>query len=999
MRHYRHRIERDLRALLKGDVEFDRVSRYLYSTDAGLSQILPLGVVSPRDTDDVERLVRYAAERGLPLVPRGAGSGLAGGAVGEGLQVDFSRYMNRILEFAEDGSSVRVQPGLTMGSLNQAARELGRFFAPDPSSENYCSLGGMVGTNSSGARSVAYGSTKDHVLSLELVMADGSRFSAGSMTGDSPQLARLLSSGTLAGRAFSSILPQLTERREEILASLPRVVKNCCGYRIEAVTAENGQLHPQKLFVGAEGTLGLVTEMNLRLLPLPGRRGICMVYFPSVFACGEAVDGILALAPTAVEIMDSRFLGLVRSHYSQVDAMLPPQTDTALLIEFEAENDELLDERFRALRRHLDGGAALKMVRPADEAEANLLWRIRKSAVALAQRAPGPRRALPFIEDVTVHPSEVPAYIDFLQKLFDRYQLDAVMVGHVGDGNIHTRPRLDPKDSADMRVMDEVAEEVSRYVLSVRGTWSGEHGDGLARTPYVRRLYGPRIYSLFEGVKEAFDPQGILNPGKKTGPQLDAVMPQPHLRFPAHYRTLPQNPRLNFGNADYELEIEKCHGCANCKSTVETTMCPIYKATRREHASPRAKANLLRSIITGELDPEGAYGSAAVKQVTDYCIVCGMCAVECPSNVNIPKLMLEAKSRYREKHRGGPADILLGHAETASKWGARTSRVTNRIVNQPLLRRLGQPLTGVDRRRVIAEFAASPFAEAAPAVPTRVEAEQPGIPTHIDVAAHRRVAYFYDLFANFNDPELARKVVKVLRAHGLEVVLPPQKGSGVPEMLNGYADAARRAAEANVLSLAASVDDGDAPVASEPTASFAFKVHYPDYLGGQACSKVANAIHDLGEFLVRFRADHPDDSPCATALPPGSIAELAARAWTGSDSSAPGATLRVAYHLPCHLRAQQVGSPALELLAEIPGLELINLDAGCCGMAGTFGMKRTSYDLSLTAGGPVFDRIAQVKPDLVATECSTCRMQIEQATGLPAIHPIMILAAAYGLAR
>ena len=384
--------------------------------------------------------------------------------------------------------------------------------------------------------------------------------------------------------------------------------------------------------------------------------------------------------------------------------------------------------------------------------------------------------------------------------------------------------------------------------------------------------------------------------------------------------------------------------------------------------------------------------------MTDYCIVCGMCAVECPSNVNIPKLMLEARAKYRRETPRGPADTLLGHAETASKWGVRTSRVANRSVNQPLLRRLGQPLTGVDRRRVIAEFAARPFAEpATPAVPTQVEAEQPGVPTQIKAAAHRRVAYFYDLFANFNDPELARTVAKVLRAHGLEVVLPPQKGSGVPEMLNGYADAARRAAEANVLSLAASVDDDDALVASEPTASFAFKVHYPDYLGGQACSKVANAIHDLGEFLVRFRADHPDDSPCAAALPLGSMPELVARAWTGSDSSAPRATLRVAYHLPCHLRAQQVGSPALELLAQIPGLELVNLDAGCCGMAGTFGMKRTSFDLSLAAGGPVFDRIAQVRPDLVATECSTCRMQIEQATGLPAIHPVMLLAKAYGL--
>ena len=463
-------VARDLRRLLRGDVEFDDISRQLYATDAGLNQVTPLGVVSPRDTEDVVHLVEYAAEQGLPLIGRGMGSGLAGGAVGAGIQVDFTRYMNRVLEIAPDGSWARVQPGLVMANLNQEAAKHGAFFAPDPSSENYCSLGGMIGTNSSGARTVAYGGTKDHVLALETVLADGSIFRRAPLGRDRRRNGALLGRrharrpGLRASPARTAGKRRGDRRRHapggKELLGLPagddlrgrrrrQRAGAYGGHRRpgrRCATAPGRLVHLQKLFVGAEGTLGLVTEATLNLVPLPRRRGIAMAYFPSVFASGEAVPGILALGPTAVEIMDSRFLALVRKHDSRVDAMLPERTDTALLIEFEGADDAEVDEKFAALGRHLAGTGALKMVRAPTAEEADRLWTVRKSAVALALRMPGPRRALPFIEDVTVHPDEVPGYVDFLQKLFDREKVDAVMYGHVGDGNIHTRPLLDPKD-------------------------------------------------------------------------------------------------------------------------------------------------------------------------------------------------------------------------------------------------------------------------------------------------------------------------------------------------------------------------------------------------------------------------------------------------------------------------------------------------------------------------------------------------------------------------
>ncbi len=963
--------------MIRGDIEFDPISRYLYATDAGLNQVEPLGVVSPRDAEDVIRLVSYAAEQGLSLVPRGMGSGLAGGAVGTGIQVDFTRYMNSILEVAPDGSWARVQPGVVMASLNQHLKTYGTFFAPDPSSENYCSLGGMIGTNSSGARTVAYGGTKDHVLALEVVLADGSTFSARPYADGSPQLAALLAAKTGAGHAFASVVPELLEKQEIIAGGMPRVVKNCSGYRVETVLGHAAHLgvansdapvvfQLQNMFVGAEGTLGLVTEATLNLVPLPALRGIAMAYFPSVFASGEAVPGILALSPTAVEIMDSRFLGLVRKHDSRVDAMLPERTDTALLVEFEGQDEGELDEKFAGLRRHLDTTAALKMVRATSAAETDRLWTVRKSAVALALRMPGPRRALPFIEDVTVHPTEVPDYVDFLQRLFDREGVDAVMYGHLGDGNIHTRPLLDPKDPDDLRTMQRLYDEVSTYVLGIRGTMSGEHGDGLLRTPYVRQMYGEEIYALFESIKNAFDPQGVMNPGKKVGPQEESGSLLRDLRYGAGYRTVPQEPILHFPGTEYEREIEKCHGCGQCKSTVVTTMCPTYKATRREHASPRAKANLLRSIITGALDPESTHGEAAAKTVADYCIVCGMCAVECPSNVNIPKLMLEAKTKYRAAHPGALTDMILGRAEIVSRLGHASAPLANRLLRQPMVRRLARPLVGIDSRRPMPPFARRTFSESGRAhggpLPERFPA-----PT---------VAYFYDLFAEYNDPRLAQTVQRILEAHGIQVLLPEQRASGIPEMLYGYFESARAAAEFNIRAFLPAVNAGAALVSAEPTATFAFKVHYPDYAPSPDCSVVANATHDLGEFLVRFRADHSENVPAARPLP--------------------SYYRRVAYHQPCHLKAQQIDNPGLELLREIPGLEVVDLAAGCCGMAGTFGMKADTYELSMLTGKPLFDRIAEVAPDLVVSECSTCRMQIAQGTGLPTVHPVTLLARAYG---
>ncbi|NLE74094.1 MAG: FAD-binding protein [Actinobacteria bacterium] len=964
-------LEKDLRRLIRGDVEFDPISRHLYATDGSIFQIEPLGVVSPRDADDVARLVAYASQHSVPLVARGAGSGLAGAALGTGLQVDFTRYMNRILEFAPDGSWVRVEPGVIMGELNRRAKSYGTFFAPNPSSENYCSLGGMIGCNSSGSRSVAYGGTKDHVLALNIVLHDGRTFEAGTLGRDSAELAQLLQGDSLPARAFRNLVTTLEEQASIIEASLPRVMKNASGYRVETVLEpESGLVHLHKIFVGAEGTLGLVTEATLNLVPLPGKRAIAMAYFPTVFSAGETVFPILGLKPTSLEIMDAGFLRFVRRNDPKIDALVPANADTALLVEFEAADDSQLAEQLESLQSLLAGGDAME-IRPAfDAAEQKQLWAVRQAAVPLLQKLPGPKRITEFIEDVTVHPDVLAKYMNKLTRILAGFGSEAIMYGHAGDGNIHTRPVLDLKQSSDLAIMQKMMDEVMDYALEIQGTPSGEHGDGLIRSPYVRRVYGDDVYNIFKSIKRTFDPNDIFNPGKKIVYESEGGGVGRNLRYGPAYWTFDQPTYLLFPDGEYEREIEKCHGCGQCKSAVGTSMCPIFKATRREHASPRAKANLLRNIIQGKLHPYDTYAEEAFKNVIDYCIECGMCAVECPSNVNIPKLMLEAKSKYRSLAKPNNVERVLGNAGLVFEAGHILAPVANAVMKQQPLRGIGERVVGIDRRRALPNFAGRTLSQRLRRRGkdmVKGSATTPG-----DYSAH--VAFFYEMYANYNDPDLAFIMEELLRSHGVDVVFPHQKSSGILDMAYGLPAKASEIARYNVNTVLPYVRADAILVSGEPTATFAFRAHYADYLDDPVVAEVSAATRDLGEFLYEWRSAHPEQAPAPVAMP-----------------------LTLAYHMPCHLKAQCLSYTFYDLVAQVPDVQLVDLDAGCCGMAGTFGTKAGTFELSMLAGRPVFDRVETLKPDLVLSDCSSCRMQIEQATGVATMHPAELLAHLYGI--
>ena len=609
----------------------------------------PLGVVSPRDAEDVVRLVEYAAEHGLPLVGRGMGSGLAGGAVGAGIQVDFTRYMNRVLEIAPDGSWARVQPGVVMAYLNQARGQARDLLRPRPFQREL----------------LQPGRHDRHQLlrrpHRRLRRHQGPRAGPGGGAGrrkplpgaaarpraapnSPPSLRRNL---WPAGRS-PQILPELRANAATIAAAMPRVVKNCCGYRLETVFDErppgawhaDGSRSPARARSSApKARSGWSPRPPSTWCRCPRGGASPWPTSPRSSPPARRCPGILALAPTAVEIMDSRFLALVRKHDSRVDAMLPERTDTALLIEFEGADDAEVDEKFAALAPPPGRHRRLKWSGPQTAEETDHLWTVRKSAVALALRMPGPRRALPFIEDVTVHPTEVPGYVDFLQRLFDRESVDAVMYGHVGDGNIHTRPLLDPKDPADLRTMQRLYDEVSAYVPGSPGHHVGRARGRPAPHPLpAPDVRGRRLLPLLSG-QECVRSPGSTEPGQEGraagGERQPASRSAVRLRLPHLAAEAPPA----FPASEYEREIEKCHGCGQCKSTVATTMCPTYKATGARLRRP-GEGNLLRAIITGAR-PE-PYGERRPRR---HRLLHRLrrCALECTvARQHSPKLMLEA---------------------------------------------------------------------------------------------------------------------------------------------------------------------------------------------------------------------------------------------------------------------------------------------------------------------------------------------------------------------
>jgi FAD/FMN-containing dehydrogenase/Fe-S oxidoreductase len=953
----RGHIHDDLKGILKGDILFDPLSRALYSTDASIFQVTPLGVVVPRDEEDVQALVRYAGEHQLTLIPRGAGTGLAGEALGQGLIVDLSRYLRSILKIGSE--TVRVQPGVVFRELNAKLATIGRRFAPDPTSGVQCTIGGMLATNASGAHALRYGYTRDHVAQLRIVLDNGEPVSV-------TRLSRWGSEEPAAGR-FGDILRQvrtLLEGNQELVRSCqPRTPFNRCGYLLQDVLTPD-HLDLPRLLVGSEGTLGIFTEATLRTIPLPADRALVLFAFDSLDRALQAAQRALPSGPAACDLIDRRLLTLARGRAAEVKALVPADAEAVLLVEYEAiavaaARDcalELVD-RLHALER-----LAQYAITAFKDEEIESLWALRETVLPSLYGLSGGTQPVAFVEDVGVPVEELPSYLHRVQEVLKRQETTASFLIHAGAGQVHTRPFLDLQRPEEVARLWVLAEEIHGIALDLGGTVSTQHGTGLARTPWVARQYG-RLYPVMRELKAIFDPRQLFNPGKIIGPSPG--MPAWPLRSNPAAAAAPEGWLLHWQPGEVRAESMKCNGCGHCRTeTTAERMCPLFRATHAEAGTPRAKANLLRSLLQEGTDPR-QLASDEVREVADLCVNCRMCATECPAHVQIPKLMLEAKAANTAEHGLDRTDWTLSRTESFAAVASTFATLVNAGLASKTVRWLLEGILGVSRRRKLPAFAPRSFLR---------RAARRGWTRRLHSTNRPRVAYFVDVFANYNDPLVAEAVVAVLHHNGIEVYVPPgQRGCGMAPLAYGDVEAAREVAEHNLRILANLARDGYTILCSEPTAALMLKHDYPNLVEDPDARLVAERIVEWTTFLWeiytsgRLRTDfHRLD-------------------------------LAVGHHVPCHLKAlgQPPAGPAL--LALIPGLRVHTIDVSCSGMAGTFGLKARNYETSLVAGWPMLDELNRPRSLFGSTECSTCRLQMQEGAGKRTLHPAQYLALAYGL--
>lgn len=999
----RKRIEEDLRGQIAGDVRCDDLFVQLYASDASIYEVRPMGVVRPRTLGDVVATVRYAAENQIPLHPRGSGSGLAGESLGPGLVVDFSRYFRRILETTEN--SVRVQSGAVLNRLNAHLAKSGRLFGPDPAMAHVTTMGSVVALDAAGSRWPRYGSARRHILALEVVLANGEvarlqrhalpppdATRAESSPAD-PQLAELPASESLL--PLVSGLDGILRRHEQAIRDhRPLSCVNRSGYQLHDLRVDN-EIDLARLMAGSEGTLALVTEVTVSTDSLPCHLGRALLFFDSLDKAVHGAIGLQSQRPAACDLMDRRHLSLARENDPRYDLLIPQAAEAVLLVEHHADTaDELRDQlaqTCRLLQEKLKLASSSYVA--SDQLDNEMLWHLAKRFVPTLYRLKGSTRPIPFVEDIALPPDALPEFLQRLQTTLKKQQVTASVFGHALHGQLHVRPFLDLANVNDVCKMETLADEIYSHVWDLKGTISGEHGDGLSRTPYVARQFGPLV-EAFREVKELFDPQGILNPGKIVPtqdryltdnlrhisyPLLDTLAMASQIAPPAEKE---QKARTDDQTTLVELQLDwqpeemayvarACNGCAACRTLEsDTRMCPIFRFAPREEASPRAKANLARGILTGALPP-GTVFEDACKEIADLCVHCHMCRLECPANVDIPKLMVEAKAAHLSTKGQGLYDWALTRVDSLCSVASRLSRVANWAIANRFARWLIERSLGIAQGRKLPQFARHPFLQVA--VRRRLHRPRHGLAGR--GGSVEKVLFFVDTYANYCDTDLAEALVAILEHNGISVYVPDaQRYAALPMIAQGMLEPARRIAEQNIALLAEAVRQGYTIVSTEPSAVLALTHEYPMLLDGDHDAQlVAANTMEACHYLWRWHQKGQlqlDFAPLAAS---------------------------VGYHAPCHQKALEVGTPAVNLLGLIPGLQVEELEKGCCGIAGIYGLKRKNYRNSLRAGLPLLTEMRAGAFQLGATECSTCKIQMEQGTTKPTIHPIKLVALAYGL--
>lgn len=923
------------------EIRFDTLTRQLYATDASVYQLTPLAVAFPKTPEQAGSAIRAAAESGVPVTPRGAGTGLTGGAVGDGLVIDFARYNRRIFDLDLDRQTVRVQPGVVLDQLNAYLKPHGYWFGPDVATSSRATLGGMIANNSSGARVPVYGVTSDHVVGLEVVLADGR---VGRVTADScdfPEIADHVRRLVEAGAA-------LVEER------FPKgLLKHAPGYGFDKYLREHGNL--LKILSGSEGTLVGISSAELNIVPLPSKRGLGLLFFASVMEAMQATVELLDLEPVAVEHIDrvlfDQTIGQLAFEPARAFLRLDDEPCEAILIvEFFDDCEAKLEELSR--RR-----IGLRITTTMDAAEMNLVWDLRKKGLTLLTGCKGARKPTEGIEDAAVRPEQLPAYVGRLQGIFDRLGLSASFYGHAASGLLHVRPVVDLHDAEDLRKYRRVAEDVSALVKEFKGSLAAEHGVGIARTEFLKEHLGSDLLELMAKVKTLFDPKNVMNPGKVIDDgryKFDT-----HLRHdPAHAIELPFTPTLKFASKDESFlgNLEQCNGCGGCRKDVPT-MCPTYLATGEEIMATRGRANAIRAALEGRLEGDDLFSDELDAAISN-CLSCKACKAECPSNVDLALLKAELLHAKHARHGLTLRERLLTDVDFLGRLAMVAPGVANTVMEWSWLRKFMDDKLGISARRPLPPFSSYRFdhwfSKRAP----------------VPAGKRGRVILWDDTFVRYYEPNVGQSAVKVLEAAGFEVMLPKGRACcGRPAFSGGRLDLASRLGRHNV-GLFLNQGGSEPILFLEPSCYSMFIEDYRE-LGISQCDKVAARCVLFEQFIDDLLASEPDALEFASGYH-----------W-------------VAIHAHCHAKALTDTSVQTRLARRLPNSDVRMLDTGCCGMAGAFGALSAKYDLSVQVAQPLVRQINELTAGTTVVASGTsCRHQIDHLTDVKPVHMAELLAEA-----
>ena len=964
----RHRLAGEFR----GEVLSEPFAQVLYGSDASLYQKSPLLAVVPREPEDLEILVRACLECEVPLTPRGGGTSLAGQAVGSGVAVDTSKYLNRLLRVVPEESWCEVEPGLVISQLNSQLAATGLMFAPDPATVEHATVGGAIANNSSGTRSVLYGKTVDHVQSLTFLCGLGELHQFRSMSKEAVE--RSLEAGGRGAELVRKLVRLVRNNAELIAERFPKILRRVSGYNLDdlsrglhalgLVSQEfQGQraplappirdFNPAKILVGSEGSLGLFTRARLHLTPRPKARGLLVSHYRGLKAAllGNAV--LMETGPAASELMDKMLLDLARAQLSLSRQMgfLQGEPEAVVLTEYFGESrSEVVSKLESAAKLLSSHGGSYAHPYFTDEAEMARIWQVRKAGLPLLLGLPGGRKPIAFIEDTAVDPSRLVEYVERFDEIVRKHQTTAAYYAHASVGCLHIRPLLDLRQSEDISRMQALSEEVSDLVVEFGGSMSGEHGDGLARGLWNEKQFGPVLYELFREVKRLFDPKGILNPGMV----VDSPSMTESLRLGQPYRPLQLATELDWSReGGFLAAAELCNGAGVCRKIERGTMCPSFMVTGDEEHSTRGRSNLLRAILSGRLPAEELHGSR-LQQALDLCLECKACKSECSSGVDVAKMKFEVASGYYKTHRVPWRVQVFARADLMSRLGSALAPVSNWVLNSPL-KPLVQHLVGLAPERSFPSFARQNFWDWWRGHEGRqVQAGRP------------RVVLFVDTFNGYLEPWVAQSAVTVLERLGYAVTIADRNCCGRPMISKGLSDLARQHAKDNVNRLRRFVADEIPIVGLEPSCISALRDDYFSLIDDPDLLPLSKLCMTFEEFL------QDKELPLGEGAPP------------------------LLLHGHCHQKALVGNGPSLALLGRLPGAEVVECDSGCCGMAGSFGYEKEHYELSKAMAFrkliPAAESTHRRGGRVVAAGIS-CRQQIKAFTQRVALHPAEVLAA------